>query len=61
VEKDIRAVKAKQGRWGGRVLLILVCGLILAGIVWVGLEIYGEHLANEPAAVHFQKNSASPK
>jgi hypothetical protein len=26
--------------------------LILAGIVWFGLEIYGGHLANEPAAVH---------
>jgi hypothetical protein len=52
VEKDIRAEKARQGRWGGRVLLVLVCGLVLAGIVWFGVEMYGEHLANEPAAMH---------
>jgi hypothetical protein len=52
VEKKIPAEKARQGRWGMQVLLILVCALILAGIVWFGLEIYGEHLANEPAAVH---------
>jgi hypothetical protein len=52
VEKKVDAEKAKQGRWGMQVLLILICGLILAGIVWFGVEIYGEHLAKEPASVH---------
>lgn len=52
MEKKIPAEKARQGRWGMQILIILICALILAGIVWFGLEIYGEHLANEPAAVH---------
>jgi hypothetical protein len=52
VAKKIDAEKAKQGHWGMHVLVILICGLILAGVVWFGLEIYGEHLANEPAALH---------
>jgi hypothetical protein len=52
VEKKIPAEKARQGRWGMQILIVLICALILAGIVWFGLEIYGEHLANEPAAVH---------
>jgi hypothetical protein len=52
VEKKVSEEKAKQGRWGMQILAILVCGLVLAGIVWFGVEIYGEHLANEPAAVH---------
>jgi hypothetical protein len=56
--KKIEPVKARQGRWGTHVLTILVCSLILAGIVWFGVEIYGQHLANEPAAVHLQKNKA---
>ena len=50
--KKIDAEKAKEGHWGMHVLVILICGLILAGVVWFGLEIYGEHLANEPAALH---------
>ncbi|MBN9076227.1 MAG: hypothetical protein J0H84_08380 [Rhizobiales bacterium] len=52
MEKKIRAEKAKQGRWGMHALLILVCALILAGIAWFGVEMYGEHLAKEPAAMH---------
>jgi hypothetical protein len=52
VEKKIRAEKAKQGRWGMHALLILVCALILAAIAWFGVEMYGEHLAKEPAAMH---------
>jgi hypothetical protein len=34
--------KARQGRWGAQVLLVLVVGLALAGAVWLGLEFYGE-------------------
>jgi hypothetical protein len=55
VEKKVEAEKARQGRWGMHVLLVLVCALILAGIAWFALEIYGEHLANEPAAMHIDK------
>jgi hypothetical protein len=52
VEKKLPSEKARQGRWGMRVFIILVCALILAGIAWFGVEIYGRHLANEPAAMH---------
>ncbi len=54
LEKKINAEKAKQGRSGIHVLLVLICGLILAGIVWFGVEMYGEHLADKPAAEHIQ-------
>ncbi len=36
-----RQEQAKQGRSGHRVLLILVVSLILAMIVWAGVELYG--------------------
>jgi hypothetical protein len=47
--------KARQGRWGAQVLLVLVVGLALAGAVWLGLEFYGESIdtqsAGQPGAV----------
>jgi hypothetical protein len=43
VEK-IPANRAKQGRWGAQVLMVLVVGLALAGAVWLGLELYGESI-----------------
>jgi hypothetical protein len=49
-QKNIETRKARQGRWGVHALIILVCGLILAGIAWFGVEMYGEHLATEPTA-----------
>lgn len=55
MEKKVDAEKARQGGWGMHALLILLCGLILAGLVWFGVELYGEHLANEPAAMHIDK------
>jgi hypothetical protein len=51
-------VKARQGRWGAQIFIVLVCALILAGVVRIGVEIYGEHLANEPAAAHLQRNKS---
>lgn len=56
MEKKVQTNRARQGRWGVHTLIILVCALVLAGIVWFGVEIYGQHLANEPAALHLQKN-----
>lgn len=43
----IEPEKAKQGRSGRRVLVILVCGLALALIVWLGVEIFGGAIAPE--------------
>lgn len=39
--KTIPAEKARQGRRGRQVLLVLVCGLILAAVAWVAVEYYG--------------------
>lgn len=41
MDKDVRSEKAKQGRWGGHVLLILIGGLALAMLVWAVVEFYG--------------------
>lgn len=46
----IEPEKARQGRWGGKVLVILIFGLILAVIAWIGLEIYGEKI-DQPGPV----------
>lgn len=34
--------KARQGRWGRRVLIILIAGLLLAFIAWGLAEIFGK-------------------
>jgi flagellar biosynthesis/type III secretory pathway M-ring protein FliF/YscJ len=49
MEKELPAVKARQGRTGRRVLTILVTALILAFIVWIPVEIWGSHKAEEAA------------
>lgn len=41
-ETKIDPVKARQGRWGHRVLLILIIALLLAMGAWWLAEIYGE-------------------
>ncbi|MBN9244958.1 MAG: hypothetical protein J0I98_19435 [Mesorhizobium sp.] len=49
--KTIPENKARQGRWGWHTLIVLVVGLLLALIVWGGVEFYGEKLTNDtPAA-----------
>ncbi|HWK63889.1 MAG TPA: hypothetical protein VNS34_03060 [Rhizobiaceae bacterium] len=40
-EPSLPTDKARQGRWGGRVLIVLVVALILAAIAWWAVEIYG--------------------
>jgi hypothetical protein len=40
--KTIPSQKARQGRRGLPILLVLIGGLILAGLVWFGVEFYGE-------------------
>ena len=52
--KIFQTNKARQGRWGYQVLMVLIAGLALAGIVWLGLEFYGEAIdtqsTDQPAA-----------
>lgn len=43
---NLPADKARQGRWGGRVLMVLIAALILAAVAWWAAEIYG--VAIEP-------------
>ena len=45
--REVPEAKAKQGRWGGQVLVILIAALILLAIGWWAVEIYGESI--EPA------------
>jgi len=58
--------KARQGRWGVQVLIVLVVGLALAGAVWLGLEFYGESIDTQslgkPGAVepNTQSGPAQP-
>lgn len=44
MSKIIDAQKARQGRRGRQVLVVLVVGLILAGIAWGGVAVYGHYL-----------------
>jgi hypothetical protein len=47
--------KARQGRGGSQVLVVLVVALALSGAVWLGLEFYGEAIdtqsSGQPGAV----------
>ncbi|WP_041544836.1 MULTISPECIES: hypothetical protein [Chelativorans] len=41
MDEKVPPKKARQGREGIPVLLVLIGALLLAGIVWVFVEIYG--------------------
>lgn len=45
--KTIPTNGARQGRGGHQVLLMLVAALALTGVVWLGLEFYGEAIDTE--------------
>ncbi len=44
VTKTISTEKARQGRPGRQVLYVLIAALILAAIVWAGVELYGQQI-----------------
>ncbi|MBB2674094.1 UNVERIFIED_ORG: cytoskeletal protein RodZ [Rhizobium etli] len=48
-EEQIPPVKAKQGRTGYRILTVLLVALILAFVVWIPVEIWGNREADEVA------------
>lgn len=45
-QKTIPEEKAKQGRRGVQVLVVLVVGLLLAMLVWIGVGGYAEVIDN---------------
>ncbi|RUM97677.1 hypothetical protein EET67_11465 [Pseudaminobacter arsenicus] len=47
--KTIPTEEARQGRRGWQVLLVLIGALILAGLVWFGVEFYGEAIDTNSA------------
>lgn len=47
--EEFPAIKARQGRWGTHVFVVLVVGLALAGAVWLGLEFFGEAIDTDSA------------
>ena len=49
MQKTVSTDKARQGGWGRPVLVVLVVGLLLAMVVWAGVEIWGERI-DTPAA-----------
>ncbi|HEU4987346.1 MAG TPA: hypothetical protein VFT89_09805 [Rhizobiaceae bacterium] len=57
--KRLREEKAKQGRRGFPVLLVLICGLLLAAAVWWGVEIYGQRI-DEQQPVELEQSEDMP-
>jgi hypothetical protein len=47
--EQISPVKARQGRIGTRILVVLIVALVLAFIVWIPVEIWGRKEAAEVA------------
>jgi len=45
---DLPPVKARQGRLGRPVLIVLIVALLLAMAVWWGVEIFGEQITPPP-------------
>src|SRR5262245_59746816 len=48
-EETISPVKAKQGRMGARILMVLLVALVLAFIVWIPVEVWGKRQSAEVA------------
>lgn len=47
LDHEVSATRARQGRKGVPVLMVLIGGLILIAIVWAVVEIYGEGIQNK--------------
>lgn len=45
--KIVPEEKARQGRWGRQVLVVLIAGLVLAFIAWGLVELYGRAIEPE--------------
>jgi hypothetical protein len=45
--REIPENKARQGRLGLPILIVLIAGLLLAAVAWWGTEIYGVFIETE--------------
>lgn len=43
--KEFPPQKARQGKKGRPVLIVLISSLIIVALVWLGAEIYGSHIS----------------
>ncbi len=43
--KEIPPQKARQGKKGRPVLIVLISSLIIVALVWLGAEIYGSYIS----------------
>lgn len=62
-ERRISPTRARQGNMGYRILAILVVALVLAFLVWIPVEIWGQREADEvaPQQPGQQMQSQMPK
>lgn len=47
MEEEVKTTKARQGRLGRPVLLVLIASLILVCFVWFGTEWYGSAISED--------------
>ena len=61
-EKTVRTTttEARQGYLGKPVLIVLVCGLLLALVAWAGAELFGESTDNDAATKTEQVTPMKP-
>lgn len=48
-ENQISSLKARQGRMGYRILTVLIAALVLAFLIWIPVEIWGQKEADDVA------------
>ncbi|KQV31467.1 hypothetical protein ASE23_06450 [Rhizobium sp. Root73] len=46
---ELSGVQARQGFLGRPVLMVLICGVVLAMLAWAGAEVFGESTDNDAA------------
>ncbi|GLS30588.1 hypothetical protein SAMN04488498_10395 [Mesorhizobium albiziae] len=59
--KTIPTDKARQGRWGSQVLVVLIAALVLAAGAWAIAEIYGEATDPQNPGQAEQVEPAAPR
>lgn len=61
MRKIVPTDKARQGRWGSQVLMVLVAALVLAAGAWAIAELYGEATDPQNPGQAEQSEPAPPR